>query len=401
MLKAVRWLCAVPLVAIACAGVPARSDVPPPEQGEAARQDVDGEAADVAAAEPGSSEATEPTTSTDPEAAPTDGAEESEEAETAADACPSGMVLVEGDYCTDVRHTCKVEWFAPQNNKRVCEQFDTNTQCVGSKVKKRFCIDKFAWPNVEGERPEVMNTFYQAQVKCAAMGKRMCTESEWTFACEGPEWKPFPHGYTRDPKKCNGDHEWDSPNMKKVARRDPTELARLWRGVPSGSQPECVSDFGVHDLPGNNDEVVAGESHKAKFASVNTGGPWYSGVRNQCRPKIYTHEEGFYYYFLGFRCCAAPDGQDNDPRTKQQKAQKWDFNRVERLAGFTTLQMKQVLELKEKKQCDCQGNTLPGLKLKGPSYLCKTMCGTLLGPNAKDGDESTRVPHRSRKKIGP
>jgi hypothetical protein len=213
--------------------------------------------------------------------------------------------------------------------------------------------------------------------------------------------KPFPHGYVRDPKKCNGDHRWDSPNMSKVGQRDAKELARLWRGVPSGSQPECVSDFGVHDLPGNNDEFVSGESRKAKFNSVNTGGPWYSGVRNQCRPKVYTHEEGFYYYFLGFRCCSEPDGKPNDPRTAKQLKDKWDFSRVERLAGFTVEQMKQVDALKAKGECKCEpGNKLPGVKLKrSPSWLCDTMCGTLLGPDAKDGDNATRVPNRKRKDI--
>ena len=49
-----------------------------------------------------------------------------------------------------------------------------------------------------------------------------------------------------------------------------------------------------------------------KFDSVHTGGPWYKGVRNQCRPKVYTHDEGFYYYFLSFRCCAEADGKATD-----------------------------------------------------------------------------------------
>lgn len=317
------------------------------------------------------------------------------------DACPIGMVLIEGEYCTEVEQKCLIEWFAPQNKKRVCEQFEAPSKCVGNRIKKRYCIDKYDWPNVRGVRPEVMNTFYQAQVKCAAMGRRMCTESEWTFACEGPEMKPFPHGYVRDPGKCNGDHEWDDPRMSKVADRDPTELARLWRGVPSGSQPECVSDFGVHDMPANTDEVCAGETPKAKFSSVNTGGPWYSGVRNQCRPKVYTHEEGFYYYFLGFRCCAEANGPTTEPRTPMQIADGTKWSSVESLAGFTTEQMKQVLELKKKGACECgPKNTLPGVKLKkSPSYLCDTMCGTLLGPGAKDGDDSTRVLHRSRNKI--
>jgi hypothetical protein len=376
-------------VAASCQTAPPPQDGPPPDYEPARPQqtaDAPVPAMSIEPSQPDPAPMASPATDPAPEPA-------------GPSACPVGMVLVEGDYCTQVQHTCLVEWYAPQNKKRVCEQFKPESKCVGKKIKKRYCIDKYAWPNIKGERPEVMNNFYQAQVKCAAMGKRMCTESEWTFACEGPEYKPFPHGYVRDPKKCNGDHKWDSPRMKRVAKRDPKELARLWRGVPSGSQPECVSDFGVHDLPANNDEVVSGESHKAKYASVNTGGPWYSGVRNQCRPKIYTHKEGFYYYFLGFRCCSNPDGKENDPRTKLQKQKGWKFKNVERLARFTTEEMKTVLKHKEDGTCNCKNNSLPDLKLRSPSYLCKTMCGTLLGPNAKDGDDSTRVPHRSRKKI--
>lgn len=295
-------------------------------------------------------------------------------------ACPAGMVLVDGDYCTEVEHECLKSWFDKSNKKTVCEEFAPRATCTGKRVKKRYCIDKYSWPNIEGERPEVMNIFYQAQVKCAAAGKRMCTESEWTLACEGPKMLPYPYGFKRDPTKCNGDRPWDGPRMERVAKRDPKELARLWQGVRSGSQPECVSDFGVHDLPGNNDEVVAseqtGSGWKAKYDSVNTGGPWYKGVRNQCRPKIYTHDEGFYYYFLGFRCCAEPDGQATDPRTPRQRADGWKFDRVERYAQFTTDEMREKLRLKAEGKCAC----------KEKDILCKTMCGTLLGPEAKDAD---------------
>ncbi|MBL8743809.1 MAG: SUMF1/EgtB/PvdO family nonheme iron enzyme, partial [Myxococcales bacterium] len=210
-------------------------------------------------------------------------------------ACPEGMALVDGDYCDEVEHNCLKEWYAKQNNKYVCEVFEKKATCKGKKTKKRYCIDKYEWPNIKGERPEVMNRFHQAQVKCAAAGKRMCSESEWSFACEGPEMKPFPNGYVRDPRVCNGDQEWDNPNMKLVEKRDPKELGRLWKGMRSGTQPGCVSDFGVFDMPGNADEVVFSEqnpnSKRGEFDSIHTGGPWYSGVRNQCRPKVYTHGE--------------------------------------------------------------------------------------------------------------
>ncbi len=298
-------------------------------------------------------------------------------------ACPADMVLVEGEYCTEVEQTCLKEWWAESNKKRVCETFEPKSTCKGEKIKKRYCIDKYEWPNKEGERPEVMNRFHQAEVKCAAVGKRMCSESEWTFACEGPDMKPFPYGYTRDPLKCNGDNLWDDPNMKLVEKRDPTELARLWRGVRSGSQPECKSDFGVFDMPGNADEVSSSEqspnSNRGKFDSVHTGGPWYSGVRNQCRPKVYTHGEDFYYYFLSFRCCAEPDGQPTDPRTTRQRNEGWTMEKVEHSAQFTVAQMKEKLELKKEGKCEC----------KDKDILCKTMCGTLLGPNAEDVTKDT------------
>jgi len=304
------------------------------------------------------------------------------------------MILVEGEYCTAlsnnnkpdkhgntpgggaadievIERECKKEWYAPQNKKRVCEEFATQGRCTGKMVKKRFCIDRYSWPNKKGHKPEVMNRFHQAQVKCAAVGKRMCTESEWNFSCEGPDMKPFPYGYSRDPKKCHGDEEWDSPNMTKVAKRDRDELRRLYKGKRS-HQPECVSDFGVYDLPGNNDEVVASETFESgwrgKYESITTGGPWYKGVRNQCRPKIYTHDEGFYHYYLGFRCCAEAGGAETDPLTPHQKKKGWTMERVERVAGVSVAEMKELLEKKKTDpSCGCK------------TTQCRTFCGTLHG----------------------
>ena len=375
---------AIPLAfIIACAATPGVPEVPeeplPPGTGESPAPAET--ASPVASAAP-----TSPPTEPDTEAPPPS----KEPAEPTA--CPGGMKLVDGDYCTEVKQTCNKSWFDKSNKKKVCEEFTPPSVCVGNKVKKRFCIDTYAWPNKSGERPEVMNNYYQAQVKCAAIGKRLCTESEWTFACEGPEMKPFPHGYVRDARKCNGDHRWDSPDMKRVGYRNAREIGRLWHGVRSGSQPECVSDFGVADLPGNNDEVVSSETFtknwRGKFDSVHTGGPWYKGVRNQCRPKIYTHNEGFYYYFLGFRCCAEADGKETDPRTPKQKKKEWRFESAERLAGFTREDVRNMLETKkEKGHCDCK--PCPGnRRCPRSALICNTLCGTTMGDNAKDADGS-------------
>lgn len=299
------------------------------------------------------------------------------------------MKLIDGDYCSRVAHKCLVSWYAPQNKKQVCEQFAPSAECVGKREPKRYCIDTYSWPNEKGARPEVMNNFHQAQVKCAAVGKRLCTETEWSFACEGPKMLPFPYGFIRDPRKCNGDHRYDNPSLAKMVKRDPKELARLWKGVPSGSQPECISDFGVADLPANTDEVVMAESPSAKYSSVHTGGPWYSGVRNQCRPKVYTHGEETFGYFLSFRCCAEADGPTEERRSKKQIRDGVTWKRIEQIAGFSVAQMQEALEKKKRGECTCK---------KG-SIRCNTMCGTTLGPGAKDATDETRILHPARKRI--
>ena len=257
-------------------------------------------------------------------------------AATTPKACPEDMVLVDGDYCTELEVRCLKKWHAPQNNLWVCEKVAEPTRCVGETVPKRYCIDRYEFPNRKGVRPMVMQNFYQAQVHCAKRGKRVCTESEWTMACEGPERTPFPYGYVRDATKCHGDQPWGHPDGPKLRRRDPAELERLWQGVPSGSQPECVSGYGVYDMPANADELAASESYgrgpKADFDNVTTGGPWYLGVRNMCRPKIYTHDESFAYYYLSWRCCKEADGKPTDPRAPKQIKRGMDWTRVEWLA---------------------------------------------------------------------
>jgi formylglycine-generating enzyme required for sulfatase activity len=245
-------------------------------------------------------------------------------------ACPEGMVLVDGTYCPSLKMKCLKEWHAPQNHLWVCERFEPPTVCEGAQRPMRFCIDRYEFPNRKGQRPMVMQNFYQAQLHCQLQGKRVCTETEWTKACEGPDNKPFPYGYVRDPTKCRGDRPWDRPSPKKFIDRDPVEIERLWQGVVSGSQPDCVSDYGVHDMPGNADELAASETYgkgpKSDFDNVTTGGPWYLGVRNQCRPKIYSHDESFSYYYLSWRCCAEADGKPTDPRSPKQikRGESWE-----------------------------------------------------------------------------
>jgi sulfatase modifying factor 1 len=317
---------AAPLAAAACSGAPIEPATPPssplppaPSASPTAALPSAPPAPPIAEVDGGAEDASAPAASAS--AAPPAGPA----------ACPAGMVLIDGDYCTEVETKCLRSSYAPQNKKTICHEFQAPSVCTGQKEHKRYCVDTYEYPNKKGERPEVMNDFPHAQRLCATQGKRVCTETEWTMACEGPSYKPYPYGYVRDPNKCRGDRPYRFPSVKKTVSKDKkaahAEIERLWDGVVSGSQPDCVSDYGVYDMPGNADELASSETSppRSKFDNVTTGGPWLEGVRNQCRPKIYTHNEGFGYYYLSFRCCAEADGKPTDPRSPKQaqRGEKW------------------------------------------------------------------------------
>ena len=318
-----------PLLAAACSGAPIEPAVPVPVAPPPPAPTVVPGGAPVAVLDLDAGR--------DADAASDDGgsalaASDAGAADAGPTACPEGMLLVDGEYCTDVETKCLRSTYAKQNKKTICHEFQTPSVCVGKKEHRRYCVDTYEYPNKKGERPEVMNDFPHAQRLCAAQSKRVCTETEWTMACEGPAYKPYPYGYNRDPNKCRGDREYRFPNVKATVSKDKAkahkEIERLWDGVVSGSQPDCVSDYGVHDMPGNADELASSETPppRSKFDNVTTGGPWLDGVRNQCRPKIYTHNEGFAYYYLSFRCCAEPDGKPTDPRSPKQIERKNTWN---------------------------------------------------------------------------
>jgi formylglycine-generating enzyme required for sulfatase activity len=152
-----------------------------------------------------------------------------------------------------------------------------------------------------------MISWKEAKAACEAIGKRLCTDAEWTFACEGPERLPYPYGYIRDSAACSIDKP--SPKVNEASLFSPktqaAELARLDQREPSGSRDRCVSPFGVLDMTGSVDEWVVNQSG-VPFQSALKGGNW-GEYRNACRPSTLGHAEGFRYYQIGFRCCRDPN----------------------------------------------------------------------------------------------
>lgn len=220
--------------------------------------------------------------------------------------CPANMVEVEGDFCPNVDQKC-LRWLDPETHMR-CAEFAPAGACQGRTIHKRFCIDRFEYPNQPGEKPVVMKTWYEAKSTCESQGKRLCGESEWTLACEGQEHLPYPYGNARSADACNIDKPYLLPDESAIANpatRD-AEVARLDQREPSGVRESCVSPYGVHDMTGNVDEWVLNESGKP-YQSGLKGGYW-GPVRTRCRPMTTAHNELFSFYQIGFRCCGEVPG---------------------------------------------------------------------------------------------
>jgi hypothetical protein len=246
------------------------------------------------------------------------------------EACPPGMVEVEGEYCPLVEQRC-LRWLDSET-KLQCAEFARAAESGRCAVKlqhQHFCIDRYEWPNRVGALPDYMASFRDAKAACQSVGKRLCNDTEWTLACEGPERRPYPYGngFERDDRACNIDkpYIWPRPERLFDPKTQGDELARLDQREPSGTRASCVSPYGVRDMVGNVDEWVVNVSQAAHpYVSGLKGGYW-GPVRTRCRPMTTAHDESFRYYQIGFRCCgeAAIVPQGDAPLASNSEATRF------------------------------------------------------------------------------
>ena len=226
--------------------------------------------------------------------------------------CPDDMALVDGEFCPSLRYDCLRPTGAVG-----CAEYGRGRRCLEPTDHRRYCVDRFEWPNKLGENPLVYVDWFEAKTYCASAGKRLCRRSEWMLACEGPKRLPFPWGFVRQPSPCNIDRatlEFDVYAMMDEGRRE-GELARLWQADRIGTHPDCVSAYGAYDLTGNVDEWTDDQADNPGSAHVSTlNGGYWGPVRNTCRLATKAHGPTFKFYQVGFRCCGdTTDGIEGPP----------------------------------------------------------------------------------------
>lgn len=225
--------------------------------------------------------------------------------------CPDGMVLVAGDYCPAPQLICleRPKIVGGEGHKQ-CQRYKEPATCLHKTRKPmRFCMDRYEWPNEKGTKPRTLTSWPEARAMCESAGKRLCTEAEFNFACEGESMKPHVYGFVRDDTACNFDRKYIERTFNYTrwdeCLADPAckaEYDRLDQRRPAGSMPRCVSDHGVYDLNGNANEWVFRTDQRHPNRSGLKGG-WWGPVRNRCRPMTTFHLEGDFGYEVGFRCC--------------------------------------------------------------------------------------------------
>ena len=162
--------------------------------------------------------------------------------------------------------------------------------------------------SLAGAVPQGYVSGAQAAAACAEAGKRLCTDTEWLRACQGPSATTYPYGDTRVDGTCN-DARDTHPAVEYFGTSDPSVFTMLDHPclnqlegslAATGAHDGCVSAEGAYDMMGNLHEWTADP------AGTFRGG-FYVDTRingEGCLYRTTAHDVGYWDYSTGFRCCA-------------------------------------------------------------------------------------------------
>ncbi len=222
--------------------------------------------------------------------------------------CPASMTLIEGESCPDVEQTC-LEWLDPPSSRYAhfrCKRYATHATCKVSTVYRRYCIDTTERTEPDSQLPRHEMSWTSSRALCEADTARLCRESEWVFACEGVEMRPYPYGWERDSTACHTDL------TEGIGRVGHLRDLR----APVGSHVRCASPFGVQDMAGNVEEWAQadgpGTGSKMGWKEVLKGS-WWIPSRHACRQFQVGHNDSYKGAETGTRCCKDAEARASDP----------------------------------------------------------------------------------------
>ena len=212
--------------------------------------------------------------------------------------CPAGMASIKG-FCMD-RYEAYVVELDAQGRELPHSPY---TPVDGLKVRAKVAV---------GVVPQGYISQVQAQNACQNAGKRLCSASEFSLACRGPNRSmSYPYGGTRHQRgKCNEGKGSAVTAVFGMGAPFDTSLmndARLnrWPGglAKTGAYAASASPYGVFDLVGNLHEwgaEVAANGHGA-FRGGFYGDAEINGAG--CNYVTTAHAAVYHDYSTGFRCC--------------------------------------------------------------------------------------------------
>ncbi len=178
--------------------------------------------------------------------------------------CPADMAAVDDSFCVD-----RYEASRPDA---------TATDCGADQSHATSRKGVMPWM--------IGNDNSEARAACVAAGKDLCSEMQWSLACEGSAKTTYGYGNTYEPETCNG-------------------LDLFGRGfhhlLPTGELEDCRSDHGVCDINGNLwEHVLGGNSTTVRGGAYN------------CKDSKRLHRCDYIPVSwtplaLGFRCCLVPE----------------------------------------------------------------------------------------------
>jgi hypothetical protein len=217
---------------------------------------------------------------------PNEGLEEA----SGTDGCPPGMLLVT-TFCVD-RYEASLVTLDGQPWSPYFNPGDTPVRAV----------------SIEGAVPQAYIDGIRAGEACANAGKRLCSDTEWLRACQGPDDTTYPYGNTDEPGVCN-DARAEHPAIEYFG----TSADWIWSQLGNacidqlhdsldrtGTNPGCVTAEGAFDMMGNLHEWTADP------AGTFRGGYYVDTVINGpgCLYATTAHNTSHWDYSTGFRCCA-------------------------------------------------------------------------------------------------